>query len=97
MENHHAGYLPLVCEGMRVDKENIVVSAYKRAEDGDGIVVRMYEAYKERKTVTLSIPNAKSVVLCDLNENEIETMHLENNQVVFQIKPFEIITIKIKG
>ena len=74
-----------------------MIETVKRAEDGDGIVVRMYEAYKERKTVTLSIPNAKSVVLCDLNENEIETMHLENNQVVFQIKPFEIITIKIKG
>ncbi len=42
-ENNHVGDLPLVYEGIWVEKENIVVSALKKAEDGDGYVLRAYE------------------------------------------------------
>ena len=75
----------------------VMLETVKRAEDGDSVIVRMYEAYKERKTVQLSIPNAKEVFLCDLNEKEIETLNVNGNVVTFTIKPFEIVTIKIKG
>ncbi len=75
----------------------VILETVKRAEDGNSVIVRMYEAYKERKTVQLSIPNAKEVILCDLNEKEIETLNLNGNIVTFNIKPFEIVTIKIKG
>lgn len=43
LENHHSGCLPLAYEGMSVDKENIVVSAFKKSEDGSGYIVRAYE------------------------------------------------------
>lgn len=43
MENHHSGYLPLSYEGMRVEQTNIVVSAFKKAEDGNGYILRAYE------------------------------------------------------
>ncbi len=75
----------------------VILETVKRAEDGDSVILRMYEAYKERKTVELSIQNAKEAVLCDLNEKEIETLNLNGNVVTFPIKPFEIVTIKIKG
>ena len=57
----------------------------------------MYEAYKERKNVKLTIPGAKEVALCDLNEKEIEKLPLTGNTVAFKAKPFEIVTIKVKG
>ncbi len=74
----------------------IVIETVKRAEDGNGIVLRMYEAYKERKNVQISLPQAKEVWLCDLNEKEEEKLSLDGGMVAFNIKPFEIITIKIK-
>ncbi len=43
LENHHEGKLPLVHSGMKIDKENIVVSAFKRAEDNNGYILRAYE------------------------------------------------------
>lgn len=75
----------------------MIVETVKRAENGDGIVIRMYEAYKERKTVQIAIPEAQEVVLCDLEENEIEKVRLEGDIATFSVKPFEIVTIKVKG
>lgn len=53
MENWHKGYLPLHYEGMSIDKENIVVSAFKKAETGEGYVLRAYEC--DGKAVTVRI------------------------------------------
>lgn len=76
--------------------KGVIIETFKASESGDGFVARMYEAYKERKVVTLEIPNAKEVAVCDLSENEIEKLPLNGGRVQFTIKPFEIITIKIK-
>ena len=75
----------------------VIMETVKQAEDGDGTIVRMYEAYKERKQVQIAIPNAKEVCVCDLNENVQEKLVLNDEMVTFQIKPFEIVTLKIKG
>ena len=39
---------------------------------------------------------AKSAVLCDLMENELEELKVEAGKVSFTAKPFEIITVKFK-
>ena len=74
----------------------VIVETVKRAEDGDGIIVRMYEAYKERKTVRMAFAGAKKAYLCDLNERALDEIAVEGNTLSFTIKPFEIITLKIK-
>lgn len=75
----------------------VIVETVKQAENGDGIVLRMYEAYKERKSVEIVLPKATEAILCDLEENEIEKLDLNDGVLSFNIKPFEIVTIKIKG
>ncbi len=94
---NQSGKLPERFSFLTCETPGVIVETVKLAEDGDGIVLRMYEAYKERKTAQLSIPGAKSAVLCDLNENDLETLAVEGDTVRFQIKPFEIVTIKIKS
>lgn len=44
-EYNHPGQLPARYTGLNVCAPNIVVSAVKKSEDGDGYVVRAYEAY----------------------------------------------------
>ena len=51
---------------------------------------------RERKEVEFTVSNAKEVFLCDLNESETEKLELCGNTVKFTVKPFEIITIKVK-
>ena len=43
MENNHRGDLPTALTGLTCDRENIVVTAFKRSEDGHGTVLRAYE------------------------------------------------------
>ena len=67
------------------------------AESADGFIVRGYEALGDRECVTLSTcAGAKSAVLCDLMENELEELKVEDGKVSFTAKPFEIITVKFK-
>lgn len=42
-ESWHEGNLPTELGGLTCSKENVLVSAIKRAEDGTGLVVRVYE------------------------------------------------------
>ena len=74
----------------------VIVETVKRAEDGDGVILRMYEAYKERKKVQIALSFAKEVWMCDLNEKREQKLSLNEGMVEFNIKPFEIITLKIK-
>ena len=76
--------------------EGLIVETVKISEDGKGVVLRAFEAYKERKVAKIYIPFAKEVYLCDLGENEIESLPLNNGVIEFIVKPFEIITLKIK-
>ncbi len=43
MENNHNGRLPQQYSGIMIDKNNIMLSAIKYSEDGEGIVIRAYE------------------------------------------------------
>ena len=91
----NAGVLPEEYSLLTCKTAGVIMETVKTAEAGDGIIVRMYEAYKERKTARLYVPNAKAVSLCDLNEKEIEKLTVEGGMVEFTIKPFEIVTLKI--
>ena len=90
------GTLPAEWGLMRCETSGVIMETVKCAENGDGVVVRMYEAYKERKTVKLTAQGMQSAVLCDLNEKEVEPLRVDGDTVTFTIKPFEIITLKIK-
>ncbi|MBQ2768499.1 MAG: alpha-mannosidase [Clostridia bacterium] len=58
LENHHAGCLPLVYEGMRISAENIVVSAFKRAEDRNGYILRAYECAGQETQAVIDLGQA---------------------------------------
>ncbi len=79
-----------------VDKANVVIEAVKSTEDGDGIIVRLYECHNSRSTVRLRFAKKlKTVHECDLlenNENEIEP---QGDEFTFEIKPYEIKTFKL--
>ncbi|MGI6536796.1 MAG: glycoside hydrolase family 38 C-terminal domain-containing protein [Caldicoprobacterales bacterium] len=42
METYHEGDLPLVMEGIQVSSDNVIVTVFKRAEDGDGYILRCW-------------------------------------------------------
>ena len=54
MENNHAGTLPTGLTGLNCDAGNVIVTAFKRSEDGSGTVLRAYETEGRETAATLS-------------------------------------------
>lgn len=79
------------------DTPGVYVETVKMAENGEGIVLRVYEAFKESKTVCLKFGcKINAAYVCDMLENEETRLDVLDNTISFVIKPFEIITINIK-
>jgi alpha-mannosidase len=81
---------------MEVDQPSVIIDTVKKAEDGDEIIVRMFEAHGGRCPVRFTswLPVRKAA-FCNLLEKEDQAIEWINGGVDFTIKPFEIITLKL--
>lgn len=90
------GTLPEEYSFVSCNSDNFIVETVKKAEKDDSIIVRGYECYNKRTNVELNFGfDVKKAVICDLMENEIEEIEVNNNSVSFTAKPFEIISVKV--
>ena len=77
------------------DKESLILETVKKAEADGGMILRMYESFGGRCTAKVRVaPGFKKAYLCDLMENELEELALENDTVTLPVSNFEIITLK---
>lgn len=78
------------------DCETVLVETVKPADDGNGVIVRMYETGRCRSDVTLSFSRLPSAVFaCDLLEESQGKVAVEDNRVSFSLRPFQIITLRV--
>jgi alpha-mannosidase len=79
-----------------VSSPGVVIDTVKKSEDSDALIVRLYEAHGSRSKVRLSssLP-IRSAWLTDLLENEIGPLVWTEGGADFEIKPFEIVTLKL--
>lgn len=85
---------------LQVQEENVLLDTVKQAEELDGVILRLYEAYGRRTKVHLnaSWAEGRDVWDCDCMENPLEPMACCKGMLEFEMKPYEIKTIKvIKG
>ena len=81
---------------LNVDRPNVVIETVKRAEDGTGTIVRLYESQRQRGPVTLQAGfDLAKVERTNLLEAPRHAMSVEDNRVTFDIKPFEIVTLRL--
>jgi alpha-mannosidase len=66
----------------------------KPAENGDGVIVRCYEALNRRGSVEVSATGAGAVVETNLMEEDEDGAAGESGSVRFEVKPFEIRTFR---
>ena len=90
------GKLPERYSFASADKQNVIIDTIKRAEDSEDIIVRLFESENKTTDVTVKFAlNCKKVSLCDLMENELKDIPVNNGTISIRVKPFEIITLKI--
>ncbi len=93
-------WLPGVCEPMSfasVNDGNLVLDTIKRAESGNGIILRLYECHGSRGTATLTCAMPfKSATRCGALEQEKESLPVNHDKISISYEPFKIITIKLQ-
>jgi alpha-mannosidase len=81
-----------------VETPGVTVEAVKAAEGGEGIVVRLWETEGARRTAQISFdPFIAGVERVDLLEAGAEAIALGENGVSIDFKPFEIVTLRLRG
>lgn len=96
IEARSNGALPDKFSLVSSDKKNIVIETVKKAEDNNGIILRIYDAENKRGRVVLNfgLPLSK-VYICDMLENTEEEVAVENNSVALDFSNFEIKTLRV--
>ena len=81
----------------KVNRENVIIETVKKAEDSDGIVVRIYEAFNQRGEVELEFGyQLKNVTECNLLEDPEISVEFAGNKFRSEIKPYEIKTFVVE-
>ena len=99
LTDQHAASLPAKGSFVNCSAENIIITALKKCEDDDQLILRFYESHGHPVKVSFSFSfNILSVTETDLIEREIEDAQLacENNRFTLPIGAYEIKTVKIK-
>lgn len=75
---------------------HVVIDTVKAAEDGNGLIVRVYEAYNQRGPAALQFATAPAAVWeCNLMEENEQPLEVEGQGFSFTIKPFQIRTFRV--
>jgi len=79
-----------------VDQPNLVIETIKKAQDGKGLIIRIYESQRSRGLFTLQtgFPVEKAFRTNILEENQ-DSLSVEGNQITGTYKPYQIITILV--
>ena len=93
----HEGTLPREHSFVRVEPDNVVLTAIKKSEDDDSLVLRFYEWAGREADVKLQLPaGAQSASETDLMERSIASLAMHNDAVTVHTKPYEIKTLKVR-
>ena len=84
-----------------IDDDNILVSAIKKAEEDQSLILRLYNSSpREIKNtrISIDIERIKEIWLCNLGEEELEKVEeISKSEFEIQdIKPYTAVTLKIK-
>ncbi|MDF3144331.1 glycoside hydrolase family 38 C-terminal domain-containing protein, partial [Streptomyces sp. T21Q-yed] len=82
-----------------VDREAVVITAVKLADDGSGdVVVRLHEAHGGRVRATLAADfEVADVTATDLLERPLpEALSCDGARVALRLRPFELVTLRLR-
>jgi alpha-mannosidase len=93
----HEGQLPVEHSFVQSKADNVIVTAVKKAEDDNALIVRFYEWAGKQGDVDIQLPTgAASASETDLMERPTGNLPVSNGEVKVPTKPYEIKTIKVR-
>ena len=93
----HEGVLPPEHAFVVTKAENVVLTAVKKAEDDDDLILRFYEWAGKDSDVNIELPHgAQSAEDADLMERATGKLPVRDGSVTVHTKPYEIKTVKVR-
>ena len=93
----HQGKLPAERSFLQTKSDNVIVTAVKKAEDDDALVLRFYEWAGKQGDVAIQVPaGATSASETDLMERRLGNLSIANGDVLVPTKPYEIKTVRVQ-
>ena len=81
---------------VKSSEKNIIIETIKKSEDDDSIIIRLYETANQKACASVKFGfNVKQVFLCDMLENCIEEVNVNDNAISLNFSNYEIITLKL--
>jgi alpha-mannosidase len=75
----------------------LALGGFKRAEDGRGVILRLYEPHGKRGSTALRFAfSAGSVKRANLLEEPEETVEVEKGKARLDVRPFEVLTLRVQ-
>jgi alpha-mannosidase len=73
-----------------------IVETVKRAEDGNGLIVRFYECNRQRGPIMLEAAfPVKEAHTTNLLEESMGRLEVDGHKVMLDIKPYQIVTVRL--
>src|SRR5258706_2069649 len=80
-----------------VSSPNVIIETIKRAEDGNGIIIRLYESQRQRGRVQVKFGSAVDLAwVTNLLEENESALSVENDSISLNLKPYQIMTLRVK-
>ena len=77
-------------------RPQVVIETVKQAEDGKGIIVRLFENERTRGKATLHAGfDVAEARIVNLLEEDIEPVEVDGNSVTLDLKPYQIVTLRL--
>jgi len=84
---------------LNVSDKNIIIDTVKTAEDNSGdLIIRLYESMNTLTQTTLNLGfDVKAAYITNMLEENQGSIEVNDNQINLTIKPFEVVTIRVKN
>jgi alpha-mannosidase len=80
-----------------ISSPNVIVETIKRAEDGDGLIVRLYESQRKRGPVQVRFGHSlESAWITNLLEENESALGVHKNSIQLNLRPYQIVTLRVR-
>jgi alpha-mannosidase len=95
----HEGPQPASCAFIECDHAAVVIDTLKPAEDGHGMIVRMYESHGSHARATFTFSSRPGLIqpvnLLEAPLADAEPIEPEEDHVTLEFSPFQVLSLKL--
>lgn len=93
----HSGQLPPSYSMVSLRPEELVISAIKKAENGDELVIRFYNISDQRVTGKLSIPQqVEMATMTNFLEEPLAEVQISDGSLILAVEKHQIVTLRLR-